>query len=94
MSRLKLELLAAGGAPDSQEIVTITTIGPNGEQGIVVEGNEALGTAGVSKACAEAVMLIETIRPALREKLGREPNGEELLVALQGSDHGPRLRKV
>lgn len=86
---MKIELIADIGSPDAPAIAFIESAGTAGSDGVCVTSNPENG-----KGRHEAAAIVNGERPALQAKLGREPNGDELIAAVLAGVHAARFRKA
>jgi len=86
----KIELLADIGSPDAPAIAVVESAGINGSDGVYVTPIPPKTGAGHH----EAVAMVNAERPALKAKLARDPNGDELIAAVMAGQNAARFRKV
>jgi len=86
----KIELIADIGSPDAPAIAVVESAGINGSEGVYVTPVPPKNGTGHH----EAVALVNAERAALKAKLGRDPNGDELIAAVLDGPHKSRFRKV
>lgn len=90
MANQKIELLADIGSPNAPAIALVESAGVNGGDGVSVTPIPPKNGTGHH----EAVVMVNAERPALLEKLGREPNGDELVAAVLAGPNAARFRKA
>jgi hypothetical protein len=86
----KIELIADIGNPDAPPIAVVESSGINGSDGVYVTPIPPKHGTGHH----EAVTMVNDERPGLRAKLGRDPNGDELIAAVLDGPNKARFRKV
>jgi len=87
---LKIELIADIGSPDAPAIATVESAGINGSEGVYVTPIPPKNGTGHHEAAA----MVNAERPALKAKLTRDPNGDELIAAVLAGPNAARFRKV
>lgn len=86
----KIELIADIGSPDAPAIAVVESAGINGSDGVYVTPIPPKTGTGHH----DAVAMVNAERPALKAKLGRDPNGDELIAAVLDGANKSRFRKV